>query len=47
MIKNNLDDYNFTIQAWDRDIIASNDLIGSAEINFTPLMRDAILTQRS
>lgn len=35
------------MQAWDRDIIASNDLIGTAEVNLTPLMKDAILTQRS
>lgn len=28
-----VDDYNFTVQAWDRDFFASNDLIGEAQID--------------
>lgn len=39
--------YNLTIQAWDKDIVASNDLIGSCDLDITPLFNDALLTGRT
>lgn len=39
-------EYKLTIQAWDRDIIASNDLIGEFTLDIGPLFRDAYLTGR-
>jgi hypothetical protein len=35
-----------TIEAWDKDIIASNDLIGSFKIDIGPMFRDCYLTGR-
>lgn len=39
--------YILTIQAWDKDIVASNDLIGSCDLDITPLFNDALLTGRT
>jgi len=36
--------YTLNIQAWDKDIIASNDLIGSCTLPIDYLMEDALLT---
>lgn len=36
--------YTLTLQAWDKDIIASNDLIGSCALPIDYLMEDATLT---
>jgi hypothetical protein len=41
------DYYNFTIQVWDRDFFASNDLIGEAQIDLKPLFEDAVETGRN
>ena len=35
-----------TIQGWDKDIIASNDLIGEFTMDITPLVEDAIITKK-
>lgn len=40
-------EYKLTIQAWDKDIVASNDLIGSCDLDITPLFNDALLTGRT
>jgi len=40
------EDYKLTVQAWDKDIIASNDLIGEFTLDIGPLFRDAYLTGR-
>ena len=39
-------DYILNIEAWDKDIIASNDLIGSFQIDIGPMFRDCYLTGR-
>lgn len=39
-------EYKLTMQAWDKDIIASNDLIGEFTLDIGPLFRDAYLTGR-
>ena len=39
-------DYILTIEGWDKDIIASNDLIGSFTLDIGPMFRDAYLTSR-
>ena len=41
------DNYNFTIQAWDRDFFASNDLIGEACLDMKPLFIDVVETGRT
>lgn len=38
--------YRFTVQAYDRDFFKSNDIIGSATIDLTQVLKDAELTQR-
>lgn len=38
--------YKLTIQAWDKDIFSSNDLIGACELDIAPLMNDALATGR-
>lgn len=37
--------YKLQVQAYDRDLFASNDLIGQAEIDLKPLIEDASLTK--
>lgn len=39
-------DYMLNIEAWDKDIIASNDLIGSFKIDIGPMFSDCYLTNR-
>ena len=41
------DSYKLSIQAWDKDIIASNDLIGDFNLDIAPLVEDAILTNKT
>jgi len=43
-IKTNRPDYVLTLQAWDKDIIASNDLIGQCQLDIDYLVKDACLT---
>lgn len=38
--------YNLTIQAWDKDIIASDDLIGEFTLDIEPLIREAHLLDK-
>ena len=38
--------YNLTIQAWDKDIIASNDIIGSCNLPIDAFIEDAVLTHQ-
>jgi hypothetical protein len=45
-VKNNQESYVLTVEAWDKDIIASDDLIGKFNIDLTPMMQDAFLTKR-
>lgn len=45
-LKSLKDDYKLTIQAWDKDIICSNDLIGEFVLDIGPLFEDAYLTKR-
>ena len=45
-VKSQLKSYDLTIQAWDKDIVASNDLIGECQINIEPLFKDVLLTGR-
>ena len=40
-------EYNLSIQTWDKDIIASNDLIGDFNLDIAPLMEDVYLTGKS
>ena len=35
-----------TVQGWDKDIIASNDLIGEASLDLTSIIEDAVITHR-
>jgi Ca2+-dependent lipid-binding protein len=41
------DHYNLTIQAWDRDFFASNDLIGDANFDLKYIFEDVVETGRS
>ena len=41
------DHYNFTIQCWDRDFFASNDLIGECCLDLKGLFNDVVETGRS
>ena len=41
------DNYNFTVQIWDRDFFASNDLIGEVNLDLKALFEDVIETGRS
>ena len=36
------DFYMFTIQLWDRDLFASNDMIGEAQIDLEPIFNDVV-----
>lgn len=45
-IKSLKDQYMLTIQGWDKDIIASNDLIGECQLDLTPIIEDAVVTHR-
>jgi Ca2+-dependent lipid-binding protein len=45
-VKSQQKSYNLTIQAWDKDIVASNDLIGECQIDIEPLFEDVYLTDR-
>lgn len=38
--------YNLTIQAWDKDIVSSNELIGACELDISALVNDALATGR-
>jgi len=40
------DYYTLTLQGWDRDFFASNDLIGEAQLNLRPLFEDVIETEK-
>lgn len=40
------DNYNLSLQAWDRDFFASNDLIGDTTISLKPMFEDVIETGR-
>ena len=40
------DDYKLTIQAMDKDIFASDDLIGEFSLDIWPIFEDAYLTDR-
>lgn len=46
-VKSLQDSYILTIQAWDKDIIASNDLIGDFQLDVAPLVEDVILTNKT
>jgi hypothetical protein len=46
-VKGPNDNYNLTIQAWDRDFFASNDLIGDTTFNLKPIFDDVIETGRT
>ena len=46
-VKSRQPSYNLSIQAWDKDIIASNDLIGDFNIDISPLIDDVYITQKS
>ena len=39
-------DYNLSLQIYDRDILTSNDIIGEATINIKELVEDAFLTDK-
>lgn len=39
-------DYTLSIQAWDKDVIASNDLIGDFQLDIGPLFEDCHLTDK-
>jgi len=39
-------EYVLTLQAWDRDFFASNDLIGEIQLDLRPLFEDVIETDR-
>lgn len=45
-IKSGQDSYNLSVQAWDKDIIASNDLIGDFNLDISPLFEDVMLTNK-
>mmetsp|Transcript_20973 Transcript_20973/g.32506 ORF Transcript_20973/g.32506 Transcript_20973/m.32506 type:complete len:180 (+) Transcript_20973:3992-4531(+) len=45
-VKSKEPEYILTIQGWDKDIIASNDLIGECNIDITTLVEDCVLTKR-
>jgi len=45
-LKSQKPNYNLTIQAWDKDVIASNDLIGDFNIDLQPIFQDCLLTGR-
>lgn len=36
--------YRLTIQAWDKDIVASDDIIGECDLNVTPMFKDSHVT---
>ena len=40
------EDYVLNVEVWDRDIICSNDLIGTFTLDIGPMFRDAYLTKR-
>ena len=39
-------DYNFTVQLYDRDLLSSNEIIGSTSINLSDAFSDATLTKK-
>lgn len=43
-IKSKWSNYNLTLQAWDRDIISSNELLGEFVVDIGPLFNDVLLT---
>lgn len=45
-IRSKQDDYTLTIQAYDKDIFASDEIIGDFAFDVFPLFEDAILTER-
>ena len=45
-VKSLQESYNLTIQAWDKDIIASNDFIGDFQLDIGPLVEDVFLTNK-
>lgn len=46
-VKSQQDTYLLTIQAWDKDVIASNDLIGDFVLDFAPMFEDLRLTNKT
>ena len=38
-------DYNLTVQGWDKDFFKSNELIGEFKLDLKPLITDASLTK--
>ena len=45
-INSSMENPTLTVQAWDKDIIASDDLIGSCELNLSPMFEDIKVTGR-
>ena len=43
-IKSKWSNYNLTLQAWDRDILSSNELLGEFVVDLGPLLNDVLLT---
>jgi hypothetical protein len=43
-VKSKWSNYNLTLQAWDRDIISSNELLGEFVVDLGPLLNDVLLT---
>lgn len=41
------DNYNLTIQAWDKDLIGGDDLIGDFKLDLQPIVSDMYLTKRA
>jgi Ca2+-dependent lipid-binding protein len=41
------EDYNFTVQVWDRDFFASNDLIGEVNLDLKHIFNDVIEAGRT
>lgn len=39
-------DYVLTVQAWDWDLIGGDELIGECQFDITPLMDDAVITEK-
>lgn len=46
LFKSKQPDYNITIQAWDKDLIASDDLIGEFTLDIQPLFYEVYITEQ-
>jgi Ca2+-dependent lipid-binding protein len=45
-IKSRQDEYKVTIQTYDKDIFASDEIIGEFSLDVAPIFEDAILTEK-